>query len=63
MPIPSSLMESVVKQVNLRVQGTEQFWSAEGAEAIPQLRADLLSDDQPLGMRSQGALQMNRIAG
>jgi hypothetical protein len=48
LPITSSLMESVVKQVNLRVKGTEKFWSEEGAEAILQLRADLLSDDQPL---------------
>ena len=48
LPITSSLMESVVKQVNLRVKGTEKFWSEEGAEAILQLRADLLSDDCPL---------------
>jgi hypothetical protein len=48
LPITSSLMESVVKQVNLRVKGTEKFWSEEGAEAILQLRADLLSDGQPL---------------
>ena len=48
LPLTSSLMESVVKQVNLRVKGTEKFWSAEGAEAILQLCADYLSDDQPL---------------
>ncbi len=48
LPITSSLMASVVKQVNRRVKGTEKFWSAEGAEAILQLRADQLSDDQPL---------------
>jgi hypothetical protein len=48
LPITSSLMESVVKQVNRRVKGTEKFWSEEGAEAILQLRADQLSDDQPL---------------
>ena len=48
LPITSSLMESVVKQVNLRVKGTEKFWSEEGAEALLQLRADQLSDDQPL---------------
>jgi len=34
--------------VNQRVKGTEKFWSEEGAEAILQLRADYLSDDQPL---------------
>jgi hypothetical protein len=48
LPITSSLMESVVKQVNLRVKGTEKFWSEGGAEAVLQLRADLLSDDRPL---------------
>ena len=48
LPITSSLMESAVKQVNRRVKGTEKFWSEDGAEAILQLRADHLSDDQPL---------------
>ena len=48
LPITSSLMESVVKQVNRRVKGTEKFWSEQGAEGILQLRADQLSDDQPL---------------
>jgi len=48
LPITSSLMESVVKQVNRRVKGTEKFWSEEGAEGILQLRAGQLSDDQPL---------------
>jgi hypothetical protein len=48
LPLTSSLMESVVKQVNRRVQGTEKFWSEQGAEAVLPLRADQLSDDQPL---------------
>jgi hypothetical protein len=48
LPITSSLMESVVKQVNRRVKGTEKFWSEAGAEALLQLRAEQLSDDQPL---------------
>jgi hypothetical protein len=48
LPITSSLMESVVKQVNRRVKGTEKFWSEAGAEALLQLRADELSDDRPL---------------
>lgn len=48
LPITSSLMESAVKQINRRVKGTEKFWSEEGAEALLQLRADQLSDDQPL---------------
>jgi hypothetical protein len=48
LPLTSSLMESVVKQVNQRVKGTEKFWSEAGSEAVLQLRADHLSDDQPL---------------
>jgi hypothetical protein len=48
LPITSSYVESAVKQFNQRVKGTEKFWSEEGAEAILQLRADYLSDDEPL---------------
>jgi hypothetical protein len=48
LPITSSLMESVVKQMNYRVKGSEKFWCQHGAEAIVQLRADHLSDDAPL---------------
>ncbi len=44
LPLTSSLMESMVKQVNQRVKGTEKFWSESGAEALLQLRADHLSD-------------------
>jgi len=48
LPISSSNVESVVKQINQRVKGTEKFWSEEGSEAVLQLRADYLSDGQPL---------------
>lgn len=48
LPITSAVMESTVKQMNQRVKGTEKFWCAEGAEAIVQLRADYLSDGEPL---------------
>jgi hypothetical protein len=48
LPVSSSLMESTVKQMNRRVKGSEKFWSEEGAEGILQLRADDLSDDEPL---------------
>jgi hypothetical protein len=48
LPSTSSLLESTVKQIGRRVKGTEKFWTAEGGEAILQLRADYLSDDQPL---------------
>jgi hypothetical protein len=48
LPIMSSYVESAVKQFNFRVKGTEKFWSEAGAEGMLQLRADDLSDDQPL---------------
>lgn len=48
LPITSSLMESLMKQINQRVKGTEKFWCEEGAEPVLQLRADVLSDNQPL---------------
>jgi hypothetical protein len=48
LPITSSYVESAVKQFNQRVKGTEKFWSEEGAEALLQLRADHLSEHEPL---------------
>jgi hypothetical protein len=48
LPITSSYVESAVKQFNQRVKGTEKFWTETGAEAILQLRADHLSDNEPL---------------
>lgn len=48
LPITSSHMESTVKRFNRRVKGTEKFWSEEGAEAILKLRADHLSETEPL---------------
>jgi hypothetical protein len=50
LPTTSSHMESTVKMFNRRVKGTEKFWSEEGAEAILQLRADHLSETEPLKM-------------
>ena len=44
LPITTSMIESTVKQINIRVKGTEKFWSEEGAEALLQLRADILSE-------------------
>ncbi len=48
MPLTSSLMESMVKQINQRVKGTEKFWTEAGAEELLQLRADELRDGAPL---------------
>lgn len=67
LPITSSLVESAVKQINRRVKGTEKFWSEEGAEAILQLRADQLSDGEPLEefwqRRQEQASGQRRYAG
>jgi hypothetical protein len=49
LPVTSSMVESLIKEVNYRVKGTEKFWDhPEGAEAILQLRAAVLSDDNRL---------------
>ena len=48
LPITSSHMESTVKMFNRRVKGTEKFWSENGAEAVLQLRADYLSETEPI---------------
>jgi hypothetical protein len=42
-------MESLVKEMNYRVKGTEMFWNdPDGAEVIPQVRAASLCDDERL---------------
>ena len=48
LPITSSLVESLVKQFNHRVKGTEKFWNESQAETILQLRAAQLSEDERL---------------
>jgi hypothetical protein len=45
LPISSSLMESLIKQLNHRIKGTEQFWNDGGLEAVLQVRAAYLSED------------------
>ena len=45
LPITSAPVESLIKQFNLRVKGTEMFWGQGGAEAILQVRAAYLSED------------------
>lgn len=48
-PVTTAWMESLVKEVNYRVKGTEMFWNhPEGAEAILQVRAAALCDDSRL---------------
>lgn len=49
LPITTAWMESLVKEMNYRVKGTEMFWNdPDGGEAILQVRAATLSDDDRL---------------
>jgi hypothetical protein len=48
LPWTSSHIESTVKIFNRRVKGSEKFWGPTGAEAILQLRAAFLSEDDRL---------------
>jgi hypothetical protein len=45
LPISSAPVESVIKQLNRRVKGTEKFWLNGGVEAVLQVRAAILSED------------------
>lgn len=51
LPITSCLVESLIKEINHRVKGTEKFWNRPAAtegESILQVIASLLSDGEPL---------------
>lgn len=49
LPTTSAWMESAVKEINYRIKGTEMFWNnPAGAEAILQIRAAALCDDDRL---------------
>jgi hypothetical protein len=48
LPIITGLVESLIKQFNRRVKGTEKFWNETQAETILQLRAAQLSEDDRL---------------
>jgi hypothetical protein len=45
LPTSSAPVESTIKQINRRVKGSEKFWLNGGAEAILQVRAAYLSED------------------
>lgn len=45
LPTSSAPVESTIKQINRRVKGSEKFWLDGGAEAMLQLRAAYLSED------------------
>ena len=49
LPVTSSLVESLAGECNARVKGRDKWWNApDGAEAILQVRAALLSEDDRL---------------
>ena len=45
LPYSSAPVESTIKQINRRIKGSEKFWLEGGAEAMLQLRAAQLSQD------------------
>ena len=46
LPMTSTLMESLIKEMNYRVKGTEKFWNnPDGANHILAVKAAALSDD------------------
>ena len=49
LPVSTSMIESLIKEINYRVKGTEKFWNRpQGAEYILQVRAAALCDDDRL---------------
>jgi len=49
LPVSTSMVESLIKEINYRVKGTEKFWNRpQGAEHILQIRAAALCDDDRL---------------
>jgi hypothetical protein len=54
LPVTSSAVESLIKEFNYRVKGTEKFWNRpEGTERILQVRAAVLSGDDRLSKHVQ----------
>jgi len=45
LPVTSAAVESLIKQINRRVKGTEKFWVRGGAECVLAVRAAYLSED------------------
>jgi hypothetical protein len=54
LPVTSCAVESLIKEFNWRVKGTEKFWNRpQGTERILQVRAAVLSDDDRLSKHLQ----------
>lgn len=57
LPVTTAWMESLVKEINWRVKGTEMFWNnPDGAEAMLQVRAAALCEDDRLKAYLQSRL-------
>jgi hypothetical protein len=66
LPVTSSAVESLIKEFNYRVKGTEKFWNRpSGTERILQVRAAVLSEDgrlsRHLKSRPGSALRRYRV--
>lgn len=49
LPVSTSMIESLIKEINYRVKGTEKFWNRpRGAEQVLQICAAALCDDDRL---------------
>jgi hypothetical protein len=48
LPLTSSHIESTIKQINIRIKGSEKFFRHDTGETLLQLRADSLCESQPL---------------
>jgi hypothetical protein len=63
LPISSAPVESTIKQINRRMKGTEKFWLKGGAEALLQVRAAYLSEDDRVERNWKRPRKHRRAAG
>ena len=65
LPVSSSMIESLIKEINYRVKGTEKFWNRpDGAEHILQVRAAALMrrrPTQPMDPQSPGIAVSSKV--
>jgi len=63
LPTSSAPVESTIKLINRRMKGSEKFWLDGGAEAMLQLRAAYLSEDDRVNAHWSRPRRMQRAAG
>jgi hypothetical protein len=63
LPTSSAPVESTIKLINRRIKGSEKFWLEGGAEAILQLRAAYLSEDDRVSAHWSRPRRHARAAG